>query len=677
MDFIRKVFNKLYVILLAIAILMAISAREGKFFGYAFSQIFSKDENVKAEAISIDEAKKIFPDATSMNKLNEDEIQLFDVNHKELGWLLQTMPSCSDINGFNGKVPLLIGINPNKEIIDIIMLDNSETPAFAEKVQKELLNSWNGKLAKEAATLGIDSVTGATYTSNAVIESVKRRLASFEKISIARENLKIKQIISETIAAIFLIIALFAHFMPTKLAKYRNYILIAAVIIPGFWLGRFASLETFNSFGTNGFPIYTQFFLIIVISLAIIIPLLSGKAFYCIWYCPFGAAQELIGKILPKKINISGKLGKFLKSLRPTILIIIVFLLIIGIKFNLGEIEPFSAFKSLAIIPLTIAIIALLLSLFIAKPWCNYFCPTGQILECVRYTPLKVQTNDNKISNQSEDNPNKIKSIDIIKGEDEMKASEVVNLLLVVAIIILLMGQQQKQQINNHTHSSIQAKSTNSENKILTDSSNSKKEPVSTKEQDTMAKEVVVEKQVESISDYLKTSLNEQQILQAIFNRKSVRHYKDNKVEKDKLETVVRAAMAAPSAMNRQPWHFIIIDDPEKAKSLCNALPYAKYNSPAAIVVCGNMNLDTNGTFWIQDCSAATQNLLLAAEALGLGAVWTAVAPDEGRTNIVREQLNLPEHLMPLNVICIGYPTGEDKPKDKWDPSKINWNTIK
>lgn len=166
--------------------------------------------------------------------------------------------------------------------------------------------------------------------------------------------------------------------------------------------------------------------------------------------------------------------------------------------------------------------------------------------------------------------------------------------------------------------------------------------------------------------------------LEVIHNRKSVRHFTDQPVSKEQLETLLRAGMAAPTAVNRQPWVFYVITQRETLDLLSEKLPYAKMLSQAqaAIVVCGDMekagNLKDLG-YWVQDCSAATENILLAAESMGLGAVWTAAYPYDDRTKAVIEELNLPETHIPLNVIPIGYPTGEDLPKNKWNVDNIIW----
>ncbi|MDD2487911.1 MAG: nitroreductase family protein [Bacteroidales bacterium] len=169
------------------------------------------------------------------------------------------------------------------------------------------------------------------------------------------------------------------------------------------------------------------------------------------------------------------------------------------------------------------------------------------------------------------------------------------------------------------------------------------------------------------------------EVMKNILERKSVRTYANKKVEKEDIETLLRAAMAAPSAVNAQPWVFIAIDDRQILDNLASQLPNAKMLSQAqaAIIVCGNMEKALQGEgreYWVQDCSAATQNILLAAESMGLGAVWTGVYPKKERVNIIQTEMLLPSHIVPLCVIPIGWQTGKEKPKQKYTEENIRWN---
>lgn len=170
-----------------------------------------------------------------------------------------------------------------------------------------------------------------------------------------------------------------------------------------------------------------------------------------------------------------------------------------------------------------------------------------------------------------------------------------------------------------------------------------------------------------------------QTVLHNILQRKSVRAYTDRAVSHEQLDTLIRAAMAAPTGRDMRPWHFIVLEGRHQLSPLAEQLPYAKMlaEAQAAVVVCGDMSVtDKEGNpsrNWTFDCSAATENLLLQAEAMGLGAVWTGVYPYDERIEAVKQALHLPDHLIPLNVIPIGYPKGDPQPKDKYDPAKVEY----
>ena len=175
--------------------------------------------------------------------------------------------------------------------------------------------------------------------------------------------------------------------------------------------------------------------------------------------------------------------------------------------------------------------------------------------------------------------------------------------------------------------------------------------------------------------------------LDVIFARKSVRSYTDQPVSDEQVETMLRAAMAAPTGMNVQPWRFVVIRDQAVKEKLAGPRGGMIAQAPVVFVICGETTLmrkpfgqpdaeavEVENGNWTQDCSAATENLLLAAEALGLGAVWTAAHPYADRVNPIREALGLPENETPLCVVPCGYPAGDDQPKDKWKPENIHYD---
>lgn len=175
------------------------------------------------------------------------------------------------------------------------------------------------------------------------------------------------------------------------------------------------------------------------------------------------------------------------------------------------------------------------------------------------------------------------------------------------------------------------------------------------------------------------TDITKNDAMETIMTRTSIRSFTDRAVSADTVEMLLRAGMAAPTAVNKQPWHFVVIDDPAIMDSLGGNGRQSQMWKEATlcIVVCGDLNKALEGAgqpYWIQDCSAATQNILLAAHALGLGAVWTGCYPIEERVANVSRVLNLPENLIPLCAIVMGYPNEQPAPKDKWKPENVSHN---
>lgn len=168
-------------------------------------------------------------------------------------------------------------------------------------------------------------------------------------------------------------------------------------------------------------------------------------------------------------------------------------------------------------------------------------------------------------------------------------------------------------------------------------------------------------------------------VYENILTRVSVRDFTDEGVGDGEVTALLRAAMASPSGVNRQPWEFIVVDDRGLLSQLADALPYAKMaaHAPLAIIVCGNKERFLPGAdeiLWEQDCSAASENILLAAHALGLGGVWTCLYPHDDRIDAARRILNIPADLIPFNLIPIGHPASEHTPFDKWHPERVHFN---
>lgn len=169
-----------------------------------------------------------------------------------------------------------------------------------------------------------------------------------------------------------------------------------------------------------------------------------------------------------------------------------------------------------------------------------------------------------------------------------------------------------------------------------------------------------------------------QAVMNNLLTRTSVRAYQDKPVEDAKVEQLLRTAMSAPSAGNKQPWKFVVVRDKATLSAISAEMHTMRMaeKAPLAIIVCGDLTNtfpEDGRDYWVEDTSAATENLLLAAHSLGLGAVWCGVYPLRERVTFMQELLKLPSYIVPLNVIPIGYPAETPAPKDKWKPENVHY----
>ncbi|MDR2010501.1 MAG: nitroreductase family protein [Bacteroidales bacterium] len=595
-------------ILLLVVGLTAIVLSSGKIFNY---NIFDETAHPETTDKDLSNLNNIFENSfEGFDHYNYDKevdaYYIYDKDNERLGSVLFSSSYCEDIKGFGGNIYLAIDLDPYDKIKNVRITEHSETNSWLDRLYRiNFLDSWNGLTIEEAINADVDATSGATLSSNAIIETLVCRLSEYSSISASVKRSGWLNITGIIASFLVLVIAIFSFFVPKQAKPLRLVLLLASIGILGFWQGDFLSIALFNNWLINGVNIKSQIFLFIVLIISISLPLITNKSFYCQYLCPFGAAQEIAGKLNKKKVTFNNQITRVLKSLRNVFLFVIAILLVVAVDINIENLEPFSAFKfqyaSLSV--LILAVVMLFLSVFFTKPWCRFFCPTGALLSIFRGNTSKMK-------------------------HKRFSISLIVNIIFAIVILI-------------------------------------------------MAFYIIRYNKDRSFVENDK-SVNMENILDVIYNRKSVRNFTDQPVEREKLEILVKAGMAAPSARNLQPWVFVIVQDRNIMNILADSLPNARMlkNAQAAIIVCGDITkayTDVDEAYWVQDCCAASQNILLAAEAVGLGAVWTAAYPYKERIEPVKNHLNLPEYIIPLNVIPIGYPTGEDKVKDKWKEENLRW----
>ena len=406
--------KKLLDIIILLLLFALLCINRGKFLGH---DIFSKqvaapspqaetapeskaEEPAPAAAITLDEAKLLFPTATALS-LKDDAVYEVKGGETPLGFIMKSSPYSDEISGFMGPTPLMIGLAPDFRIQQVVALKNEETPPFFERVKSNgLLDAWNGLLPSQVADKQVDVISGATFSSKGVIGSMQARMAAvkLEQASAQEPPLETasspaladwKRIVADAAFLLLLVISLVGFFRPSLIGKGRLWLLLASIIILAFWQGRVLSMAQFTVWLVNGIPVAAQWAMLLLFLLSILLPLIFGRAYYCAWLCPMGAAQVLLGELNKKhRLKLAPTLLQWLQMLRAAILFGCLLVIAIGLTFDFADFEAFTLFhpQTAPIAALVIGALSLLLAIWIPRPWCRFLCPLGELLETLRRT---------------------------------------------------------------------------------------------------------------------------------------------------------------------------------------------------------------------------------------------------------------------------------------------------
>ena len=302
------------------------------------------------------------------------------------------------VTGYAGPVPLEIYVS-NGVVDSVIALPNVETPDFFNRVEEALIHKWNGLTIEEAAQLHVDAVSGATYSSKALIDNMQRGLKEIGtgniKTEVSENEVQPTEFKIEIIAG--LIVALMAAFIPLfwKNRVYRLVQQVLNVAVLGFWCGACLSysslLSLFNfQWSTLGSQ-WPTILLLVLLIVAIVWPLFGKKSHYCNHVCPFGSLQELCGRCVPGKLSLSPRTINALTIMRRILWALLMLCLWTGVWFEWVDYEPFSAFivQSASTAVLIIAAVFVALSFFISRPYCRFVCPLGTLLKISQGTEIK------------------------------------------------------------------------------------------------------------------------------------------------------------------------------------------------------------------------------------------------------------------------------------------------
>lgn len=352
--------------------------------------------------LTLDDTKKNFPEADSLALEDVNLYNVFDDGNK-IGTIVNTSPLSDEIYGYNSTTPLTIFLDENDRISEVEICENRETRGYLNKViNSGYLDLWDGLTPKEAANHNVDAVSGCTFTSVAIEQSLQIRMQELSKQD-SFFSVDWKLLARQICIIVVTILATICFFNPAKTKIIRYVTLLLSIAILGFWTNSLLSLALFYNWMTNGISLAIQLPLLIIALLAILLPLFTKKSFYCQYLCPFGAAQEFVGGIRlkakgKKSSALSPQLSvlssqsmksiifNFFAVLRKVILLTLLIIVALGVGLDLSVVEPFPIFnyQSIGFGVAIFAAVIIVTSVFIKKPWCNYLCPTGTLLESFR-----------------------------------------------------------------------------------------------------------------------------------------------------------------------------------------------------------------------------------------------------------------------------------------------------
>ncbi len=400
-----KILNKILNYLIVITLILIVVNAQLKSASASVSKSKSESASPKFDLnISLEDVNKYYEEADSISLEDVNFYYVFN-DGKIIGTVMNTSPYSDEIYGYNSVTPLNIYLDSCDKIVEVEMCENRESRGYINNVvESGFLDSWDGLTVEEAAKHHVDAVSGSTFSSTAMAQSLQTRMSLLSQQKARLYSWDWNLFIRQVCVLIVTVLATICFFMPKRknlknsesrglgdLVTLRRIILLLSIAILGFWTNSLLSLSLFCNWLTNGVSLAIQLPLLIIAALSIILPLVTKKSFYCQYLCPFGAAQEFVGLIKAKdesqkSSSIKAIIYKVFSVLRKVILLSLLIIFALGVGLDLSVVEPFPIFnyQSIGFGVAIFATVILILSIFVKKPWCNYLCPTGTLLESFR-----------------------------------------------------------------------------------------------------------------------------------------------------------------------------------------------------------------------------------------------------------------------------------------------------
>lgn len=388
-----NLLNKSPKIVLLMLVMFGISLHSDTFFGISLAE----DPDA---AVVVELPSAVLNDHYQVDvALSTDDSLFFTatdrVTGQTVGSVISSVPITSNSRGYGGVTPVMILLDTNQIIGRVAPLANSETPKFINRLQRDgFFDQWVGRHIFDDMT-DVDIVSGATMSSRSLLRNVDGALKRVVSTHQTAEAGGFSDYLGSFAVLAVVVASLIFVLFPAQMKRFRLLLLLTSIGVLGIWQGAFVSIELLYQWIINGTSFWDRFGLVAVVVLSIIMPLLLNKAFYCQWVCPFGAAQELAGKLYKGKIAIAPRVITLFHWVRRVALVAIIVILFTNHDFNASDVEPFTIFmiKSASVSVIIIAVSSLVASVFVFKPWCRLLCPTGELLNLllrtIRYTKKK------------------------------------------------------------------------------------------------------------------------------------------------------------------------------------------------------------------------------------------------------------------------------------------------
>lgn len=399
-----KILEHITSVAVAFLLVTATALWTGSLWGNSFGTDIPPHSSHTAATKSSDEtptpdilqALNLQPDETKLTSRDSVSWILSAADGQQLGTIIASQRLATEVRGFAGATPVYVFINTQGVVTAIAAGDNAETPDFFRRASDNILHLWNGRTAQEAQNLEVDAVSGATFSSRALIANVQAALASYNA---SQQTASAAPVIGwgKTAAVIaVLILGIIASVWLKGRKWVRITILLLNVGVTGFWCGQFLSLSMLRGWSANGVELIASLPAVLLLAVAVLMPFFGRKHHYCSWVCPYGSLQELFGRLPTPKPHLSAKAYRTMRHVRFGIFSVLMLLLWSGTASYILDYEPFTAFLVTTAMPAVVVLATafVVACIFVPNLWCKTCCPMGELLSLAEddhFTPKQTR----------------------------------------------------------------------------------------------------------------------------------------------------------------------------------------------------------------------------------------------------------------------------------------------